>query len=54
MNPHLLKPIPNMLPAGFPCTWMSIGTHREMDSPNQDSLSPSLQAGHSFLPLGSA
>lgn len=42
-NPHLPKPIP----AGFPCIWMPIGSHREMCSSNQDTLSSSLQVGHS-------
>lgn len=48
MNPHLPKPTPNTLPAGFLCAGMPTGTHRETGFPNQDTASPSLRMGDSF------
>lgn len=54
VNPHLPKPIPNTLPAGFPCTRMSIGTHswhNGLTKPGHPQLIP---AGRAQLPLGNA
>lgn len=48
MNPHLPKPTPNTLPAGFLCAGMPTGTHRETGFPNRDAASPPLRAGDSF------
>ena len=48
VNPHLLKPTPNILQAGFLCARMPVRTHGETGSPNRDAPSPSLREGDSF------